>query len=167
MVSRAGNGTAFHIDWANAVNVAFAMKEEHKTNNTPLSMLSFIDPIVLATEALSKAMDTWCEMNLPKYHSTIEHIAGQRLYNQQVQKQPSNGLPAEPVLTYRDMLALDTYLNEHSGMEKRSCIIHILQRHGDVINVNVVWAHQVINLQPCVKYAFDYASAHEATQCIH
>jgi hypothetical protein len=44
---------------------------------------------------------------------------------------------------------------------------HILQRHGDVINVNVGWAHQVINLQPCVKYAFDYASAHEATQCIH
>jgi hypothetical protein len=167
MVGRAGNGTPFHLDWANAINVAFAITEEHKTNATPLAMWSFIDPIVLATETLSQAMDTWCEQNLHKYHSTTEHKPNQRLFNQQVDRNPSNNLPTRPILTYNDMLALDTYLNDHSGVESRSYITHILQRHGDVITVNVGWAHQVINLQPCVKYAFDYASAHEATQCIH
>jgi hypothetical protein len=39
---------------------------------------------------------------------------------------------------------------------------HILQRHGDVINVNGGWAHQVTNLQPCVKYAFDYRRVYTA-----
>ena len=34
----------------------------------------------------------------------------------------------------------------------------VWQHHNDVITVPPGWAHQVVNLKPCLKVAFDFAS---------
>jgi hypothetical protein len=168
MYGATGCGTGFHLDWANAVNIAFAVDES--TISSVLAVWSFMDPTVHENKTLKDALDQWCVLNLPKYGKFMDETASPNIFNQQVNVQPTNKLPQKALLTYDDLMNLNNHLLEAAAHAKLTnngaYITHIFQKHGDVVNVHVGWAHQVVNLQRCIKYAFDYSLPEHAKQCI-
>jgi hypothetical protein len=165
MLGVKGCGTPFHHDWSNAVNVAFALSD--LTMHSILAVWSFLHPSVLLDEELKGYFDEWCKMNLQKYCLEEEEPSDLRLFNQEVTRTPSRRRPRRPLLTMSDMTALNTHLADRSNRPNFQFIIHLNQRHGDVMQVCVGWSHQVINTEECWKYAFDFAAASDAMQCVH
>jgi hypothetical protein len=66
-----------------------------------------------------------------------------------------------------DMADLNTHLANKSNRPDFEFIIHLHQGHGDVMQVWVGWSHQVVNTEECWKYAFDFADASDAMQCVN
>jgi hypothetical protein len=63
-----GVGTAFHFDWSNAVNIAFALTEEQMQNKEPLALWSYLNPKVMTEKCLQDAFKKWCATFLTKYN---------------------------------------------------------------------------------------------------
>jgi hypothetical protein len=171
MLGRKGCGTAFHMDWSNAVNIAFAQSQKQINANKPLALWSLMDPMVMTDPILKETLNTWCTNNLDKYYSKDEARPGMAIFNQQVDKNPTNKMPQRPTLQLSDMVDINKCLIEAAKQNNLpntdAYIIHIHQYHGQVVNVTVGWPHQVVNLEDCVKLAFDYATPEQATQCLH
>jgi hypothetical protein len=90
-----------------------------------------------------------------------------RLFNQEVNvTNPIKHRPQKPPLMMSNMCDLTTFLVSESG-QNRDFITHLYQKHGDVVQVCVCWGHQVVNLEECMKYVFDYCNAKDAMQCVY
>jgi hypothetical protein len=160
-----GCGTPFHLDWSNAVNVAFALSAG--TMHTTLALWSFLHPSELSDKKLKGFFDEWCLKNLQKYCLEGEDTTDLRLFNQEVNKTPSKQQSRKPLLSMTDMAEFNTFLASKSERPDFQFTIHVHQKHGEVMQVCVGWSHQVVNMEECMKYAFDFATTSNAMQCVH
>jgi hypothetical protein len=132
MIGGIGNWTPLHIDWTSAINVAFAVMGEGLNFNhkLPLAIWYFIQPAAI-----------------PMVHEWLKEV-----------KQITAGLGCGrfemPRLTEEDFDALRKYcgVDEESG---EYYVTKVEQFHGHWIEFEPGMLHQVINLQPCVKFAYD------------
>ena len=145
MMADALHGTGMHVDWSSAVNLAVDLSPPHdEKDRLPVAMWLFIFPTDEAIAAVNRViradpggLGIACPNGL--------------------------GLPADPdylrgsadkkhnmkVLTPKQMKHIADSAAEHG--------VHIIEQHSwDEVTVPPGWIHAVVNLRPCIKFAFDY-----------
>ncbi len=66
-----------------------------------------------------------------------------------------NGLAGNPRLGEEEVAALKLAL---AGLGLGDgCVVEVQQRAGDMVHVPPGWIHQVVNMRPCLKLAWDFA----------
>jgi hypothetical protein len=140
------HGTGMHVDWSSAVNLAVDLSPPHDQQRLPVAMWLFIPPTDEAIAAVNSVI------------RADPDGLGRACPN-------GLGLPADPdflrgsadkqhnmrVLTPEQMqrIADSPEAAEHG--------VHIVQQHSwDEVTVPPGWIHAVVNLRPCIKFAFDY-----------
>lgn len=149
-----GTGTGFHLDWTQAYNIAFSVGAAVAADSV-LAVWTFINPLMVG------AADNWVKdiVIFPKKRAR----SGQQ--QQQVGKSrwPLGfaGSPNDRVhLKGSD---LDRFLEAMqklgTDMGVDNPVVRLEQRAGELVYVPAGWVHQVVNLSPNVKVAWDYYSA--------
>lgn len=129
-------GTRFHVDWSEAKNVAFGLqlKPGPAAQHQPLALWVFVHPSAAA------AAGAWLATN-------VEALAG--------------GFQTEnpPRLELKHAVAMQQVLG--SAADGTWLVRLVYQHAGDMVVVPAGWIHTVVNVQPCVKLAFDiYRASH-------
>lgn len=124
-----GTHTPFHLDYTQALNVAFSVGG---SSSDVLAVWVCIAPFAIHTA------DTWIK---------------QQKKNKKAFIFPQGFATKGKVFLARPLL--DTFIYEMNANIPNSVVI-VPQRHGQVVYVPPGWIHQVTNLQPCLKVAFDY-----------
>ncbi len=118
--------TGLHLDWTEAFNIAFAVGTSSLSD--PLAVWTFLHP------SLAEQANAWLIENGFEKGFKTEGRAF---------------LPSDLVSAFKT--AMDALMPSGSvGVEI------IMQRAGDMVYVPPGWIHQVYNLQPCIKLAWDY-----------
>ena len=76
-----------------------------------------------------------------------------------VTKTGSDGLKGRVLLKHQRVQDLKMHLAEMGlahDSKGRDTVQILYQRHGDMMHVPAGWPHQVVNLKPCVKMAWDF-----------
>lgn len=137
LIGTVGAVTPLHLDWTSAANVAFAVTGAGvATVNLmmPLAEWIFIHPSAIP------AVNTWLK---EKYKSRKAVVAnGLRC-----------GKDAMPVLQEKQFEDLQRFCGV--GANGVPLVRKLYQYHGDWIHFLPGYLHQVITLQPCVKFAWD------------
>lgn len=125
--------TGLHLDWTEAYNIAFAIGTSSLSD--PLAVWTFLHP------SLAEQANAWLIQNgFEKGFQT----AGRAF------------LSDDRVSAFKT--AMDALMPGGSGG-----VLVVEQRAGDMVYVPPGWIHQVYNLQPCLKLAWDfYATEHFA-----
>ncbi len=134
------SGTPIHLDWTRAVNVLvdFNLKPlSKKYIHRYASALGDADTVAwwvfLDGELFrDSAFQDWLEANL----EGRDFLRKDRL-----------GDKCKPYLTPEHVKELESLFPGK--------VIQLYQKHNDIIKAPVGWAHQVINIRPSVKFAFD------------
>ena len=131
MLASAGNWTPMHVDWTHAVNVAFGVGDTVDPMK-PLARWYFFHPRAIPL------MNDWLK----------ETGRRRELFR-------SDGLRCGkdkmPRLTQKDIEELQAVCKE----ENASYVSVRHQYHGDMLQFQPGYLHQVETLQPCIKFAWD------------
>jgi hypothetical protein len=149
MLGGLGTFTGFHLDWTEACNIAFSVGAP---TAAAVAVWVFIHPLMLGVA------DAWLREQ--------KHSIGQGTKRREIASYP-NGfasdirvhLEGEQLQAFRDHL--EAHKESHKaaiGVENATVVLH--QHAGDMVHVPVGWVHQVTNLSPCVKVAWDLYIPH-------
>lgn len=131
MFGLAGCGTGFHLDWASAVNVAFAVG--NVSTDATLAVWTFIHPNVLLKPDLLTKLTDWLSVNIGEDQKAFLALERHK----------------KKLLTPAQSEALQAYM----GVE---LVTIINQKHGEVVKAPAGWAHTVTNVEVCFKVAYDH-----------
>lgn len=146
-----GTGTGFHLDWTEAYNIAFSVGAAVAADSV-LAVWTFINPLLISSA------DRWIKENLtglgvprPKKKARGEQQqVGKSRWPLGFAGSPDNRVHLKGPL-------LDRYAEVGVGVDNP--IVQLEQRAGELVYVPAGWVHQVVNLSPNVKVAWDYYSA--------
>ena len=126
LLGKHGMGTAIHVDWSEAINLALAITGMCDTDKA-LALWMFVRP---------SAMKELQELMMAKVNGLSS-------------KYPEGFKTANlPMFTVADM----QHIFRTMGKDK----VHLVEQHaGEVVRVCAGWGHAVVNLQPCIKIAYD------------
>jgi JmjC domain, hydroxylase len=128
LLGGSGTGTPFHLDYNEALNVAFAIRG---SPDDVLAVWVCIAPFAI------EAADAWLRR---------QKKSGAFLF-------PQGFATPGRVLLQRPLLERFVYdMNAH----RVGSVMVVPQRHGEVVYMPPSWVHQVTNLQPVLKVAFDF-----------
>lgn len=133
------SGTTFHLDWSNATNVAFGIGAGFIVGKTVLAWWLFVRPC----ETSYRAVSEWLQKNIKGY----ERING-FIYPNNTAKRGAKSQP--PALTEQDLELM------RQAPELQGHIKVCKQMHGQMMNAPIGWAHCVVNVRNCIKFALDY-----------
>ncbi len=125
LLGRKGHGTNIHIDWTEALNMALAIEDDWD-QAVALAQWLFVKPQALQRlDALLRER--------PEFKTRFPH-----------------GLKTFPLAPFSeaDMDLVVELLGDADAYL-------VQQKAGDIVRVRMGWAHAVVNLQPCIKIAFD------------
>lgn len=162
-----GTGTGFHLDWTQAYNIAFSVGAA-VAGNTVLSVWTFINPLLVG-EA-----DEWVKQNV-RVESQPPPKKKARGRQQQQQSRWALGFAScseDRVHLKGDDLDSFVAFMEQLGASKgiANPVVQVEQKVGQLVYVPAGWAHQVVNVSPNVKVAWDYYAAdnfHKYAQLQH
>lgn len=154
MLGGVGTGTGFHLDWTQASNVAFSVGTTAVAAGTVLAEWVFINPRLVA-EA-----DAWVRNKL--LTKKRKRMDGRQAF-EHVPKWPLGfASPASNRVHLKgnDLQLFLTYMR-HLGVKHgiRNPVVEVMQCPGQLVHVPAGWPHQVINVSPNVKVAWDYYDA--------
>lgn len=141
MVGGKGRGTGFHVDWTNAVNLAFGIGKE-AADADALATWVFIKPVRESLEAVSN----WLKGDVSNLYPNG------LVYPNLGDDQGTGSLPTLPLEVIERLQA------------SAACAQHVVvctQKHGCLMNAPVGWPHCVLNHVPCIKIAFDYVKVED------
>ena len=126
LLGNIGMGTAIHVDWSEAINLALAITGMCDMGKA-LALWMFVRP---------SAMEELQELMMAKVNGLSS-------------KYPEGFKTANlPMFTVADM----QHIFRTMGKDK----VHLVEQHaGEVVRVCAGWGHAVVNLQPCIKIAYD------------
>lgn len=164
LLGSGGMGSAVHVDWSEAINLALAITGCWN-EGLALALWMFVKPSAMAElEELMKASSAGlaaATANLKgkkAVEATQKFAAAARkkaAKGEGLSKLYPEGLQTGmiPAFTEADM----RYIAKVMGPDK----VQLVEQHaGEVVRVRVGWGHAVVNLQPCIKVAYDrYLSA--------
>lgn len=144
MIGMEGAGTGFHLDHASAVNIAWRVQVDQSkvqpNTQGALAQWVFLDPRAFALPDFN----VWFKATYPHLASRAPNLLAL----------PRDGEYNKPVLGPQEIESLRKAVGND--------YVHIVyQTHGSVVVVPTGWAHQVVNLQPNAKLAFDYLESEE------
>ena len=145
MLGGVGTSTGFHLDWTQACNVAFSVAE---VASTVLAVWVFINP------RLVEAADAWVKAHV----LTTKRKRGDG--EEQVPRWPKGfASPASDRVHLKgdDLQAFLAYMRQ-LGIERgiNNPVVEVSQCPGQMVRVPAGWPHQVTNMSPNVKVAWDY-----------
>jgi hypothetical protein len=160
-----GTGTGFHLDWTQAYNIAFSVGTA-VTAGSVLAVWTFINPLLVG-EA-----DNWVKQNIMVIPPPPKKKA--RGEQQQQQSRWPLGFAGSPDRVHLKGGELDRFLAyiQQLGSDLRidNPVVQLQQKAGQLVYVPPGWVHQVVNLSPNVKVAWDYYIAdnfHKYAQLQH
>ncbi|DBB04538.1 TPA: hypothetical protein ACH3X1_012620 [Trebouxia sp. C0004] len=111
----------------------------------------------MRTEERGNALAEWTFFN----PSIVEHVNEftQQLQSNTGQCHGTDGLKGQVLLSPKRVQELKMLLaskNLAYDSEERANVQVLYQHNGDMVHVPAGWPHQVLNLKPCVKLAWDY-----------
>lgn len=148
LVGGKGTSTAFHVDWSQAKNgaVAIVNKEGGYDKVKPPCAAPPAIALGLGLTAAPRPQD----LVLARW--TLIHPSAAKEACKWIQKQfkPSGGKAA-----WTSAALSPAHVAELTGHLQANHIMVLEQRAGDIIHVAPGWAHQVENMAPCLKVAWD------------
>lgn len=148
-----GTGTGFHLDWTEAYNIAFSVGAAVAADSV-LAVWTFINPLLISSA------DRWIKENLtglgvprPKKKARGEQQQSKWLLG--FAGSPDNRVHLKGPLLDRFLEAMQK-LGSEMGVDNP--IVQLQQKAGEMVYVPTGWIHQVVNLSPNVKVAWDYYS---------
>jgi hypothetical protein len=155
MLGGVGTGTGFHLDWTQASNVAFSVGVAAVAAGTVLAEWVFINPLLVA------AADAWVKEHV--FTTKRKRVEGGGYVEEQVPRWPLGfASPASDRVHLKgdDLQRFLTYMRQ-LGAERgiRNPVVEVKQCPGQLVRVPAGWPHQVTNVSPNVKVAWDYYDA--------
>ena len=132
MLGSVGVGTRLHVDWTEALNIALAI-DGYSDLSLALALWMFVSPAAL--ERVHRALID---------DKQFLNKAGKRRFPKGLS---SNEDVQEHLLSKAEM--------EYLAAKFPDGVMLVEQFAGEVVIVRPGWLHAVINLQPCLKLAFD------------
>ena len=157
LIGNVGMGTRIHVDWTEAINLALGIASRWD-DKMAVALWMFVRPN--AMRELDTLLKQWASAPDKGGLSATFPL----------------GLctPNMPIFTEADMRRMKGHMGDK--------VMLVEQRAGQVVRAMAGWGHAVVNLQPCIKIAYDmfvvdnfpsYAIAHAMTarlfknNCIH
>lgn len=154
MLGGVGTGTGFHLDWTQASNVAFSVGATAVEASTVLAEWLFINPRLVADA------DAWVKQHV--LTTKRKRVDGGH-QEEQVPRWPLGF--ASPYndrvrLIGNDLQRFLSYMRQ-LGAERgiNNPVVEVKQCAGQQVLVPAGWPHQVTNVSPNVKVAWDYYDA--------
>jgi hypothetical protein len=129
--------TGFHVDWAEAINIALQLGGILDLKKV-LAIWYFLNPLIFKVESLFRIVCGWF-----KAEFNIQNVAKWK----------------EARFTMPVFQRLQKALSEAQlppGVAADSLAFIVEQRHGDIVHVEPGFGHFVENVQPNIKFAFDF-----------
>lgn len=140
-----GTGTGFHLDWTEAYNIAFSVGAA--ATDTVLAVWVFINPLLVG-EA-----DAWIK-------GTIKTSKRKHSQSTQVSSRWPEGFASSAEdrvhLKGDDLERFVEYMHSFATPNP---VVMLEQKPGQLVHVPPGWVHQVTNMSPNVKVAWDYYDA--------
>jgi hypothetical protein len=149
MLGRKACGSGLHFDRTSAVNVAMRT-DKGLSLDAPLAQWMFLHPRVFLDEDLLLQLHAaLVKMDVVKAGDVVEENIF--AYKRDAEYHESGALKRKkkPLLSLNQVEELRFALGEEN-------VIILYQKHGQVVFVPPGYAHQVINLEDCMKMAFDF-----------
>jgi hypothetical protein len=151
MLGGVGTGTGFHLDWTQASNVAFSVGAAAVAAGTVLAVWVFINPRLVAeadawvkqhvlTTKRKRVDGGYVDEHVAKWPEGFASPADNRVH--------LKGDDLQRFLTYMCQLGVDRGINNP--------VVEVKQCPGQLVRVPAGWPHQVTNVSPNVKVAWDY-----------
>ena len=146
MLGGVGTGTGFHLDWTEAYNIAFSIGAAAVAADTVLAVWVFINPLCVG-EA-----DAWIK-------ETIKTSKRKHSQSTQVSRWPAGFASSAEDRVHLKGVDLERFLEYMHSLATPNPVVVLEQKPGQLVHVPSGWVHQVINMSPNVKVAWDYYDA--------
>ena len=131
-----GHGTTLHMDWALAINLALALSGA-------------------GADASALVLALWLIIE-PKYETLAWAMEALKVQRPDDDVERGKGQPGS-VIAETVMRSLVEAADAKYGLGQQRVTL-LEQRHGDTVAIQAGYAHAVVNLQPCIKLAFDFVT---------
>lgn len=147
-----GTGTGFHLDWTQAYNITFSVGTA--VADSVLAVWTFINPLLISSA------DRWIKENLTGLGVPRPK---KKARGEQQQSKWLLGFASSPDHIHLKGSDLDRFLEAMqklgSEMGVDNPVVQLQQKAGEMVFVPPGWVHQVVNLSPNVKVAWDCYTA--------
>lgn len=140
--------TNFHIDWASAFNIAFYLlvdasghaidlpdEGDRSYLDLVLAEWYFVSPVLLKDDCMRGLVEEWMRAEMGVQLGVRDIKSGNIR------------------CTKAKFLKLQEAVGDPDGLKRLAFVVE--QRHGDVVFVQAGYMHHVVNVNSCVKFAFD------------
>lgn len=145
MLGGVGTGTGFHLDWTEAYNIAFSVGAAVAAD-TVLAVWVFINPLCVG-EA-----DAWIK-------GTIKTSKRKHSQSTQPSRWPEGFASSADNRVHLKGGDLERFLEYMRSLATPNPVVILEQKPGQLVHVPPGWVHQVTNMSPNVKVAWDYYDA--------
>jgi hypothetical protein len=140
-----GTGTGCHLDRTEAYNIAFSVGKEVVPLDTVLAVWVFINPLLVGFA------DAWVKGNLDDCPAGFESYPDENRVH----------------LKDDDLARFMAYMAEVGQKESvQNPVVKLEQRPGQLVHFAAGWVHQVTNVRPNVKVAWDMYDANNLHQYV-
>ena len=146
MLGGVGTGTGFHLDWTEAYNIAFSAGSAAVASDTVLAVWVFINPLLVG-EA-----DAWIK-------GTIKTSKRKHRQSTQVSRWPDGFASSAEDRVHLKGGDLERFMEYMHTLSTPNPVVILEQKPGQLVHVPPGWVHQVTNMSPNVKVAWDYYDA--------